>query len=102
MCLKDWQASCEMLRADSRRCKRGPVNKRGEEAMGVQEGRGGPGDKMQGELPAKGAGVAGRENPSEGRALMGPREGASKKGRKPQQSERSSRAGVESDTAGRG
>lgn len=73
MCLKDWRASCEMLRADSRRCKHGPVNKRGEVAMGVQEGRGGPGDKMQGEPPAKGAGGGRGESPSEGGALMGPR-----------------------------
>ena len=41
--------------------------------MGVQEGRGGPGDKMQGELPAKGAGGGQGESPSKGGALMGPR-----------------------------
>jgi len=94
MCLKDWRASCEMLRADSRRCKRGPVNKRGEEATGVQEGGVGLGTKRGESCPLREQEAAGRENPSEGGALMGPREGASKKGRRPQQSERSSRAGV--------
>lgn len=42
------QTSCLVLRADSRRCKHGQVNKRGEAAIGVPE-EGGPGDETQGE-----------------------------------------------------
>lgn len=48
--------------------------------MGVQEGRGGSGDKMQGQPPAKGAGGGRGESPSDGDALMGPRGKSIRKG----------------------
>lgn len=55
MCLKDWRASCEMLRADSRRMQTWTSEQEREAAIGVHEG-GRPGDETQESCALKGTG----------------------------------------------